>query len=577
MNRNDAPRFDEGSTGLAPEGRDWLRWILIAATDRSAAAAYARNCGIEPRLTVGKSELMTHPRRLREMIRNADIDAALVHSTDWQRQRNPQLYEVTLALMPVSARYIVDERTGTVQRIGAAGMATRIGRLPGDAVHVTGSIVGAGLRLARCKGLRHLSNRNGSSIVRTGRASVLVIWPGGGGGFGGSLTHISGILGAFRNNGCRIGLLTCYPPPQQLQRLVDDVEVVPGLRAASRLTGDTEQISADSHLRRLGLQFSQHIRPTFVYQRHSGFLLAGAEIARIRKIPLVLEWNGSEVWVRKNWDTQLGVERLLDPLHAAFEREIVSSATLITAVSRVAAEMALESGATLDKTLVLPNAVNIEEIDSIIDYHPVIAGADSPGPLLGWAGSFGQWHGATVAVEALTRLPVDVRLVMIGDGEERPGCESVAESLGVAERIEWTGVLPRAAALRRLAECDILLSPHTPLPDQPFFGSPTKLFEYMALARPIVASRLGQLGEVLEDGVTARLVAPGEVDELAGAVMEILNSPDRGSALGDAARRAVARSHTWDQRGRAILERLGYEVEPRTSRPNVGLDDAVVG
>ncbi len=567
MSRKDAWRFGDGSGPLPLEGRGRLRWLLVAATDRSAAAAYARDCGIEPRLTLGKSELMRHPRRLREMIRKAEVDAALVHSTDWRRQRNPQLYEVTLAFMPVRSRYIVDERTGTVRRIGAAGVAARIGRLPVDALRVTGSVVGAGLRLAQCKAVRHLSNSNGNSIVRAeaGRTSVLVIWPGSGDGFGGSLTHISGILGAFRNYGCRIGLLTCFPPPQQLQALVDDVEVIPSLPAASRLTGDTEQISADSHLRRLGLQFSEHIRPTFIYQRHSAFLLAGAEIARIRKIPLVLEWNGSEVWIRKNWQTPFLLERFLDPLLAAYEREIVSNATLIAAVSGPAAEMALEAGAMPDKTLVLPNAVNIEEVDSSID-HPGPAQANSHDSLLGWAGSFGSWHGAAVAVEALARLPRDVRLVMVGDGEQRLACESLAESLGVAERIEWTGVLPRSAALRRLAECDILLSPHTPLPNQPFFGSPTKIFEYMALARPIVASRLGQLGEVLEDRVTARLVTPGDVEEFAGAVTEILGSPDRGSALGDAARRAVAQRHTWNQRGRVILERLGYEVEPRASR-----------
>lgn len=553
------------STPPSGHGRERRGWMLVAATDRSAATAYARDREIEPRLVLGKSDLMTNPRRLREMIRSAGVDAVIVHSTDWRRQRNPQLYEVTLALMPVRSRYIVDERTGTVHRIGATGLAAMIGRIPVDALEVTGSIVGAGLRLTRSKALKHLSNGNGNSAIRVGQASVLAIWPGNAEGFGGSLTHIRGILSAFRKCGFRMGLLTCFPPPQQLRALVDDVKIIPSPSHASRLTGDTEQIGADSHLMRVGLEFAEHIRPTFVYQRHSPYLLAGAEIARVRKVPLVLEWNGSEVWIRKNWQTQLRVERLLDPLLAAMEREIVSRATLVTAVSSVAAEMALAAGAPSDKTLVVPNAVNVEEFD---DGCPTRAG--SPTPVLGWAGTFGRWHGAAVAVDALTRLPGDVRLVMIGDGEERLACESLAESLGVDRRIEWTGVLPRSTALRRLSECDVLLSPHTPLPRQPFFGSPTKIFEYMALARPIVASRLGQLGDVLEDGVTARLVTPGDVEELANAVMEILQSPDRGRALGGAARREVARSHTWDQRGRAILERLGYETEPGASRSGDG-------
>ena len=63
----------------------------------------------------------------------------------------------------------------------------------------------------------------------------------------------------------------------------------------------------------------------------------------------------------------------------------------------------------------------------------------------------------------------------------------------------------------------------------------TKL-EYMALGKPIVASRLAQIGEILADGVTARLVTPGDVADLANGIVDVLNSPDRGSGLGRAAR-----------------------------------------
>jgi glycosyltransferase involved in cell wall biosynthesis len=145
---------------------------------------------------------------------------------------------------------------------------------------------------------------------------------------------------------------------------------------------------------------------------------------------------------------------------------------------------------------------------------------------------------------------------MVGDGDERSSCESLATTLGVAGRIEWTGPIARPAALRQLADCDLLVSPHVPLPDQPFFGSPTKIFEYMALSRPIVASRLGQIGDVLEDRVTARLVTPGDVGELAEVTLEVLKSEDQGRALGRAARREAEAHHTWDQRARSVLDHL---------------------
>jgi glycosyltransferase involved in cell wall biosynthesis len=160
-------------------------------------------------------------------------------------------------------------------------------------------------------------------------------------------------------------------------------------------------------------------------------------------------------------------------------------------------------------------------------------------------------------VKALARLPRDVTLVMVGDGDERAACQALSRELGIDDRIEWTGALVHDRALRTLAACDVLVSPHTPLNGRPFFGSPTKLFEYMALSRPIVASDLEQIGEVLEDGVTARLVTPGDVDELAHAILEVLASRDRGRSLAEAARHEVETRHTWDDRARAIVARLG--------------------
>jgi glycosyltransferase involved in cell wall biosynthesis len=297
-----------------------------------------------------------------------------------------------------------------------------------------------------------------------------------------------------------------------------------------------------------------------VYQRHCPFLVAGADLADSLGVPFVLEWNGSQVWVRKNWRVENGraqrwLARLLDPMLVAMERNVVSRAALVSSVSREAAEMALVAGALKANTLVVPNAVDVAEVDAALGNVPSARGGSDV--LLGWAGSFGPWHGAEIAVRALARLPSQATLRMIGDGNERVACEQLAETLGVADRVEVTGALTREDALRGLMACDVLLSPHTPLRNQPFFGSPIKAFEYMALGKPIVVSRLGQLGEIFEEGVTARLVNPGDVDDLVRAVMEVLQSPDRGRALGEAARRVVERDHTWDDRARTILERLG--------------------
>jgi glycosyltransferase involved in cell wall biosynthesis len=273
-------------------------------------------------------------------------------------------------------------------------------------------------------------------------------------------------------------------------------------------------------------------------------------------VPLVLEWNGSEAWIRDNWETSFAPERVLAPLLVAMERDVLRRAVAISAVSGEAARMAIEAGAAAGRVLVLPNAVDVRHLDAAVD--GVRQNGNGAGAArLGWAGSFGPWHGSEMAVRALAQLPPDVELVMVGDGDERAACESLSRRLGVADRIEWTGALPHDAALRTLAQCDVLVSPHTPLRDRPFFGSPTKIFEYMALGRPIVASDLGQIGEILRDGVTARLVEPADVDDLVKAIVEVLRSPDRGRSLAESARRDAAANHTWDERARELVARVG--------------------
>jgi glycosyltransferase involved in cell wall biosynthesis len=87
-----------------------------------------------------------------------------------------------------------------------------------------------------------------------------------------------------------------------------------------------------------------------------------------------------------------------------------------------------------------------------------------------------------------------------------------------------------------------------------FFGSPTKIFEYMAMGKGIVASRLGQIGEVLVDRETALLVEPANVEELTAAIVRMVESEALRTNLGAKAREVAEREHTWAHNARRVLE-----------------------
>jgi glycosyltransferase involved in cell wall biosynthesis len=106
-----------------------------------------------------------------------------------------------------------------------------------------------------------------------------------------------------------------------------------------------------------------------------------------------------------------------------------------------------------------------------------------------------------------------------------------------------------------LDACDILVAPHVPLADgSEFFGSPTKIFEYMAMGKGIVASRLGQIGEVLVDGETALLVEPGDVEELKEAILSLVQDKSLREALGMRVRAVAEREHTWTHNAQRVLD-----------------------
>ena len=108
-----------------------------------------------------------------------------------------------------------------------------------------------------------------------------------------------------------------------------------------------------------------------------------------------------------------------------------------------------------------------------------------------------------------------------------------------------------------LGACDILVSPHVPNPDgSPFFGSPTKVFEYMAMSRGIVASRLDQIGEMLRHNETALLTRPGDTDELAAGILTLANDRERAGYLGANARKQAVENHTWMSHARRITDHL---------------------
>jgi glycosyltransferase involved in cell wall biosynthesis len=307
-----------------------------------------------------------------------------------------------------------------------------------------------------------------------------------------------------------------------------------------------------------------------VYQRYSLNNYEGLRLARRLGVPFVLEYNGSEIWMSRHWRRPLKYEALAERI----ELLNVNGADLVVVVSRAMRDELTARGVPGDRILVNPNAVDPERYTPDIDGSAVRRRFDLEGKtVLGFISTFQPWHGAEALARAFAILMRDrpeyrerIRLLMVGAGPAEAAAKQIISEAGLDPFVQFAGLVAQADGPQYLAACDILVSPHVPNPDgTPFFGSPTKLFEYMAMGRGIVASDLDQIGEVLRHGDTAWLVPPDDPDALARGLTQLIDDPALGAALGDAARREALAHHTWRAHVRRTIDALDARLRARVA------------
>lgn len=367
---------------------------------------------------------------------------------------------------------------------------------------------------------------------------------------GGSFSHAAGFLGGLRKLGHPYFVVSsgAFPAANDAQ-----VYQIPYSKFFWNLP-EVHSIAYNARVIRRAQQILQREEPDFIYHRHSEFNFASSVLARKFSIPLVLEFNGSEVWVKKNW----GVMYLKGILQNAEDVQLLS-ADLIVVVSDVIKESLIQWGVDPDKILVNPNGVDPDQFHPGVDGSQVRKLNRLEGKIIaGFVGTFGAWHGVEVMAKAIKptieKNPL-VHFLIVGDGALRGEVERIIRDDNVEEYVTLTGSVAHSDIPRYLAACDVLLSPHVHSVDgTQFFGSPTKLFEYMAMAKPVVASGVGQIGDVIHDGRNGLLMKERDHVDLAEKILTLSHDTALRERLGSAARQDALQHYTWEQNARRVTE-----------------------
>lgn len=295
------------------------------------------------------------------------------------------------------------------------------------------------------------------------------------------------------------------------------------------------------------------------------------ELARRRSLPWVYEMRGQleQTWVM-NRPAPLREEAAASErvrLLRAKETELATQANAVIVLSEVQRSDLIARGVPAASIHVVPNSVDARllEMDEIPTTARSALGLPTDGLWVGTVSSLVAYEGLDLLLRSVAECRAagfDIRCAIVGDGASRPALEALAEDLGISSHVVFPGRQPREDSLRWFQALDVFTVPRLDgLVTR--IVTPLKLVEASALQRPVVASDLPALNELVVTPQSGLSFLNGSVDSLAAQITRLAEDPQLRATLAQQGR-AFARERTWQNAAAKIAgiyeEECGVKV-----------------
>ncbi len=371
--------------------------------------------------------------------------------------------------------------------------------------------------------------------------------------FGGHVSHMGNVINSFRNLGWHVFLVS----PGEFPRLDCEKMVIKPFRDGFIPPCFTDMLY-DFYVTYKTLKIINEINPAFIYQRHGNFHLAGAILSFLTGVPYILEVNGIIPCEKEYWGIISGwITKLFIP----YEKISLKNAARISAISLEIKDTLIKTGTEPEKIYLNPNGVDVRMFTPGQEASKGIReqlGIDQC-IVIGYAGIFDNYHGVdtiTETVKSITNQYKNSAFILIGDGLlQKSTRESISDITG-RERVIFTGKIDFHLMPAYLDACDILMFSGGRA-NKGFYFSPIKLFEYMAMEKPVISYNTGQMSRVIENGVDGLLVDPSSMENYIKGMEYLIQNPHLWSKMGKAARKKVEESFSWKRNGERTIEEYG--------------------
>lgn len=355
----------------------------------------------------------------------------------------------------------------------------------------------------------------------------------------GQAVHIEEMIHALREAGHEV-LVVAPMPPVGEGRMGDEVGWVQRLRERlPKWVYEILELAYSLVAYRKLAQAARLFRPDVIYERYNLYLLSGLMIKRRFKLPLLVEVNAPLV------DERIKHGGLGLPALGRWAEALVwRGADVVLPVTEVLAEHVMRCGVPTDRIVVIPNGINESHFARAPSHSAAQAALGWSGAtVLGFTGFVRDWHGVDKVVRwiASPQAPAVARLLVVGDGPARADLEALARSLNVADRVRFTGVVPRDQVPALVAAFDVALQPAVVA-----YASPLKLFEYLAMGKAVIGPRQPNLEEILSHGDNALLFDAERPGALEDVLTELCSNVALRARIAEGARQTIKlRGLTW--------------------------------
>jgi glycosyltransferase involved in cell wall biosynthesis len=295
----------------------------------------------------------------------------------------------------------------------------------------------------------------------------------------------------------------------------------------------------------------------WVYERFGIFQALGRRFQR-GGVPWILEANGPFFYEASHQRKSIAMGWLARRLELAAYRQCDA---LVCVTEALKETLLRECSVAPEKIVVVPNGVDTAFFD------PARYESQRPldGLVLGFVGSLVEWQGLDLLLDVLAELRAerfDLSLVIVGEGPAREALEAQTRALGLTSQVRFVGSVPSEMVPSHISGVDIGFSGQV-ASRMGMYHSPLKLYEYMAMAKPVIASAFADARAVVRDGETGFLFEAGNGPALKRALRRAYEARAQFPLMGGRARALMVAEHTWLARVRFMIPEIERVLQSR--------------